>query len=168
MVRVTAVVISTGAVEGLKLHAEAAGKPLQVKVAGPALFVGSTENANCAGVPALTAAEVIVGLMLRLGKMVIDSEAVLLEGVVSPPPETVALTWPVGGASLAKFTLTVMFVNELLPASVSDRVQVRVPSVQLHPVSPVRAEAVRPALNVTTTETVPLEAMLPLLLTKMV
>src|ERR1051326_4873367 len=80
--------------------------------------------------------------MLSMGWMFTNSELVLLVAFPSPPPETVSPTLPVAGAFLAKSTVTVMGKK---PKGVraSERVQVRVLSVQFHP-PPLRAVAVIP------------------------
>src|SRR5437868_7465446 len=118
-----------------------------------------------AGVPALTVCGPTEPI-LSMGWMNTNSEFVLLALFPSPPPETVSHTLPVAGAFLAKSTVTLI---GKLPKGIraSERVQVRLLSVQLHP-EPLIAEAVRPVERVVTAVIVPLEETFPLLSMKMV
>src|SRR6476660_3921537 len=114
-----------------------------------------------AGVPALTVCGPTEP-MLSIGWIITPSEFVLFALFPSPPPETVSLTLPVAGAFFAKFTVTLR-VKTPKGIRASERVQVSVLSVQVHPV-PLIAEAVRPLERVVTAVIVPLEETFPLLL----
>src|SRR5438270_182444 len=83
--------------------------------------------------------------MVRSGScvIVVVSLAVSLLALISPPPDTVATLVTESAALLAFFCVWVFAVWLLPLASASDRVQLRVPRVQLHPV-PLMAVAVRP------------------------
>jgi hypothetical protein len=82
---------------------------------------------------------------------VVESFAVLS----SPPPETAAEFVTELDAPLATLTVTVIDGYEDPDASASERVQVSVPSVKLHPV-PEIAVAVKPLGSVSVAVTVPL------------
>ena len=100
------------------------------------------------------------GLMLSMGWMNTVSEFVLLALSPSPPPETVSLTLPLAGAFFAKSTVT-LIVKRLEGIRASERVQVSVARVQVHPV-PLIADAVSPLERVVTAVMVPLEETFPL------
>src|SRR5436189_19161 len=84
--------------------------------------------------------------------MVVASLAESFPVLVSPPPDTEAELVTLAAALLATFTVKVI-AGKLAPAaSASLRVQVKVPSTQVHPL-PAMAVAVRPAGKVSVTET---------------
>src|ERR1035438_8258516 len=76
---------------------------------------------------------------------------------VSPPPETAAVLVTLAGALVATFTLRVMGGKPAPAARASECVQVSVARFVVQP-APLIAVAVRPAGNVSTTLTVPLDA----------
>ena len=96
--------------------------------------------------------------------IVVVSDAVLFAVLVSLPPETTAVLVTEGGACAETFTVRVMAGYEALAASASLRVQVRVPSEQVHPVPDIPV-AVRPDGRLSLTLTVPMVAAVPLLVT---
>src|SRR5258708_562771 len=99
--------------------------------------------------------------------MVVASEAESLPVLVSPPPATEPLLLMDLRGLLATSTVKVM-AGKLPPAAkASERVQLKVPTVQLQP-DPPMAVAVKPMGKVSVTVTVPLVDPLPPLVAVMV
>src|SRR6478609_10982499 len=94
------------------------------------------------------------------GAMVNGKVEALLAEFPSPPPDTVALSCPVPGALLAILNVMIIEGKPLFTVRASDRVQVRLLSVQFHPV-PLIAVAVNAAERVFVTVIVPLDGILP-------
>src|ERR1700681_2148187 len=101
--------------------------------------------------------------MLTMGWMIKKPVPVLLALLPSLPPETVALILPLAGALLATFTVRLMGEENPPATRASDRVQLRLFSVQVQP-SPLIAPAVSPVERFTITFTAPTDATLPALL----
>jgi hypothetical protein len=80
----------------------------------------------------------------------------------SPPPDTVTFTLAAAGALLATFITRLILGKPVVTAKASERVQVRLLNVQVHPV-PLIAVADKPGSRVATAVTVPVEGMFPLL-----
>ena len=102
------------------------------------------------------------------GKTMVRSWEILSPVLTSPPPEIVAVFVTLSGAFSATSTVTVITGKDEFGATESERVQVRLFSVQVHPV-PLIAVAVNPvAGSVSTTVTVPVLARFPKLMALMV
>ena len=116
--------------------------------------------------PACDLATVRSGVPLG-GTTVVGSDAVSLEVLVSPPPETATEFVTDAAALAATLTESVMTGKVRPAASTVLVVQVSVARVHPHP-EPLMAVAVRPAGNVSTTVTVPLVEPVPEFLAVMV
>lgn len=97
----------------------------------------------------------------------LESVAVLFEVFVSPPPDAVTVFVRVPEAVDGTLTPIMIAGYELPLASASDRVQVAVFNVQVQPF-PLKAFGVRPAGNMSITETAPEVAVVPELVTVIV
>src|SRR4051812_20769580 len=99
--------------------------------------------------------------------MAVKSEAVLLFGFMSPPPDTATLFVSEIDALFATFTVSVIGGYALLPGIASGRLQVTVCPLggpQVHP-DPVAEIGVSPVGNVSLIATAPLLAPRPELVT---
>jgi hypothetical protein len=145
---------------GLKLHDAAVGRPLQLNVTGPAADPALTLNMKFAGCPAFTAALGVVAMMLTTWLTVRVKVAELFPALASPPPETERLMGAVAGALRETLKVTLICGYEEPDVTESERVQVSVASVQVHP-DPAMDVAVSPCPRVVVAVTRPVEATLP-------
>src|SRR6185312_3675104 len=86
--------------------------------------------------------------------------ATLFVGSLSPPPDTVTLKLAPAGALFATFIMMLIFGKGAAAARTSERVHVRLFSVQVHPV-PLIAVAVIPGSRTATNDTVPAVEIFP-------
>jgi hypothetical protein len=151
--------------EGVNVHVDSAGRPLQLKTAEPAAWARPTLSGIVAVCPAFT--DAVGGKMSMVtGPLIVGSKlSLLLPGTLSPPPETVTVISPRDGAFNATLTRISKFVEAPPPGAIgSELVQLSVVSVQLQP-WPLIATTVRPVETEVVTVIGPLEGELPKLAT---
>src|SRR5262245_50738263 len=93
---------------GLKLHEAPSGKPLQLNVTVPTPVLESTWKVTNPVMPAGTATSPLVAVIESGGPVCVSSEAVLLLGFTSPPPETVAVLVKLAWMLIGTFTVSVI------------------------------------------------------------
>jgi hypothetical protein len=106
-VNVSAVVPLLEGVVGLKLHTAPSGRPAHPSETVPGT-AAVTLKVNVASCPCFAVALLVPGVMLSSPLIVVASVAVLLLGLTSPPPETVAVLVTLAWMFAGTFTVSVI------------------------------------------------------------